>query len=165
MDLDGILELEQQYYEEGYEEGRRENLKHNLLEGKQYGLQVGFQRFHLLGMIYGICDILIGKIDDSSLQKNAKLIKQLIDNIHMDNSQENVAVYERSIFKIRNKFRLVLMCLQKTLLQGSTQERLTLENVETLSKKVAGEIQGYVEERDNALSHTEVMVQDQTTDW
>ncbi|CDO92774.1 unnamed protein product [Kluyveromyces dobzhanskii CBS 2104] len=164
MDFDELLNLEQQFYQEGYEEGRNVNLRQNLFEGKQYGLQVGFQRFQLLGIIYGICDTLIQRFDDTGLHKNAKLIKKLIEDIEMNNNQESVAVYERSIFKIRNKFRLVLMSLQKNMSNSdSTLDRLTLEKVENLSREIAGEIQGYVE--DNSASQSEITPQDWNTDW
>lgn len=164
MDFDELLNLEQEFYQEGYEEGRNENLKHNLLEGKQYGLQVGFQRFQLLGIIYGISDVLIQKFDDAALQKNAKVIKDLIEEIQMDNNQENVAIYEKSIFKIRNKFRLVLMSLHKNISSvDSSSDRLTLEKIESLSREIAGKLHGYTE--DDSGSHNETMTQDQTTDW
>lgn len=36
MDFDGLLTLEEQYYQDGYREGQNENLKQNFLEGKQF---------------------------------------------------------------------------------------------------------------------------------
>lgn len=164
IEFDEVLNLEHKFYQEGYEEGRNENLRKNLLEGKQYGLQVGFQRFQLLGTIYGVCTILEEKIDDNALQKNIKTIKSLIEDIKLDNKQQNVTVYERSIFKIRNKFRLVLMIMQKHLnKEFPTNERITLEKIETLSKEISGELNGYVE--NDVDDSSNIIVQDQSTNW
>ena len=100
IEFDEVLNLEHKFYQEGYEEGRNENLRKNLLEGKQYGLQVGFQRFQLLGTIYGVCTILEEKIDDNALQKNIKTIKSLIEDIKLDNkpvSYTHLDVYKRQV--------------------------------------------------------------------
>lgn len=37
MDFDNLLNLEEQYYQEGFLEGQNENIKQSFLEGKQYG--------------------------------------------------------------------------------------------------------------------------------
>lgn len=163
MDFDELLNLEEDFYREGYEEGRKENSSRNFLEGKQYGLQIGYQRFHLLGIIYGICQTLSRKCNDPPLEKTIGIVNQMIQDLNMDNKEETVQIYENRMFKIRNKFRLISMNLQKQKNIASYDDdyKITLQTVESLAKELAGEVQGYLEENDN----TAVNVRDQSNDW
>lgn len=80
MDFDGLLTLEEQYYQDGYREGQNENLKQNFLEGKQFGLQVGFQRFIILGQMKGLCDVLDSyNFQNPMLEKNIHTVRTLIN--------------------------------------------------------------------------------------
>lgn len=163
MDFDEVLNLEEQFYQEGYQEGREANLRDNYLEGKQYGLQVGFQRYALLGQIRGICEVLESRTTDAALQKNVDAVKRIIDSVPTDNDDTNVAAYERSMVRLRNKFRLVLTLLRKQSQDArrSKTDALTFEKVEQVSRIVAGELQGYVEDADTGASDLAVRTQAQ----
>ncbi|CEP64364.1 ribosome biosynthesis protein LTO1 LALA0_S11e02410g [Lachancea lanzarotensis] len=148
--FDYVLNLEEQFYQEGYQEGRHENLAHNLIEGKQYGLQVGFQRFILIGLVQGCCSVLKTLELNASIDKNIDLIVGLISEIPGDNEDVSVLTYERNLVKLKNKFRVLLMALSKHWkhLAPDSGDRLTFEAVEKMSKIVAGELNAFAEETD-----------------
>ncbi|SCU99274.1 LAME_0G02520g1_1 [Lachancea meyersii CBS 8951] len=162
MDFGDVLNLEDQYYQDGFQEGRKENLTHNLIEGKQYGLQVGFQRFLLVGLIQGCCKMIKTLNVSTSVDKNIDIIIELIDEIPHGNEDASVQIYERNLVKLKNKFRLLLMALSKhwkNLSPGSTN-KLAFETVENVSKVVAGELNAYVED-----AGLDVSSQPQTDMW
>lgn len=148
MDTDYLLNLEQQYYQEGYEKGANEKAKENYVEGKQFGLQVGFQRFLILGQIQGIIEVLKGSLEDkSTVSRNVENIDSLLAAIEMSNDDDAVAGYESKILKVRNKLRNVLLSLQRR--SGrSTETSLTLEDVEEVCTKIAGQLKAYVEDEE-----------------
>lgn len=160
--FDDVLNLEEQFYQEGYEEGRSENLAHNLIEGKQYGLQVGFQRFILVGLIQGYCNLLKTLTLNTSIDKNIDVILGLISEIPFGNEDVSVQTYDRNLVKLKNKFRVLLMALSKHWkhLGPEARNKMTFEAVEKMSKIVAGELNAYVEE-----TGTEVSPQPQADMW
>ena len=162
MDFDEVLNLEEQFYQEGFEEGRLANLAHNYLEGKQYGLQIGFQRFILIGLIEGFCNVIRAEQVSPSIEKLVSSIPELVDEIGLGNDELSVQVYERNIVKLKNKFRLLLLALNKQLKSRSTESpgKLSFEMVEKMAKTVAGELNSFVE--DNEAS---VTTQTQTEMW
>ncbi|AET37358.1 ribosome biosynthesis protein LTO1 Ecym_1103 [Eremothecium cymbalariae DBVPG len=162
MDLDSLLNLEDQFYQEGYEEARREKLSHDLLEGRQYGLQVGFQRFAPLGQIRGICGLLLSIIDDSNIKTRIEAIVILINQIPMDNMDSSVAQYEKLMPKIRNKFRLVLMAMQKHVKQQEMNfTKLTFDDIELLIRNITGDLRAEAIHSDvNSVS-----IQDKSESW
>lgn len=162
MALEDLLSLEDEFYREGYEEGLRENTKHNYTEGKQYGLQVGFQRYLLLGQIEGLLDVIeTWNIDAHIFSKNIETIRMLLAGLKMDNDDANVAQYEASFIKIKNKLRTILLLLQKQLKQSS-KDTMTFEAVENISMTIAGELKGYIKEEE---TNDGLIVQDQAQDW
>ncbi|KAK3681455.1 hypothetical protein B0T22DRAFT_485538 [Podospora appendiculata] len=48
-----ILNLEDQFYEEGYKQGQEDGVKAGRSEGRQLGLEQGFQKFVESGRLYG----------------------------------------------------------------------------------------------------------------
>ena len=168
---DELLALEEQFYEEGFKEGQNASLLNSFLEGKQFGLQVGFQRFVLIYQILGICDVINSlNLQNDSLNKNISIIKNLIDGILMNNDEENVENLDKTLIKLKNKFRTVLLSFQRLIKNNRNinknnkqfSNNLTFDNVEDLSRMIAGKIQGFVEDEDV----TEAKVkQDQLHEW
>ncbi|QLQ78767.1 hypothetical protein HG537_0B01160 [Torulaspora globosa] len=161
MDTDYLLNLEQQFYQEGYEQGLSEKAKENYIEGKQFGLQVGFQRFVILGQIQGIVEVLKSSlVDGSSILKNVESIERLLADIQMSNDDDAVAEYESVIVKVRNKLRNVLLSLHRQC--GRAGDPLTLESIEEASTRVAGQLKAYVEEENE---EDVVNGQDHAMEW
>ncbi|EDO19084.1 hypothetical protein Kpol_2000p51 [Vanderwaltozyma polyspora DSM 70294] len=161
-DMDELLNLEEQFYQEGYQEGQNENLKHNFIEGKQYGLQTGFQRFLLVGQIKGICKVLERSCqENNSLLKNINQVQELISTIKLDNSPKNVEQYESTMVKVKNKFRIILLSSQRQF-KNSSQNALIFEKVENICKLLGGEIRGFVADSSGS---SEVTTSDQMQDW
>ncbi|WBF15232.1 hypothetical protein N7582_004726 [Saccharomyces uvarum] len=162
MDFDGLLTLEEQYYQDGYREGQNENLKQNFLEGKQFGLQVGFQRFIILGQMKGLCDVLDSyNFQNPMLEKNIHTVRTLINGLKMNNDDENVVGFEKTLVKLKNKFRTILIALQR-LIKDEKKKSLTFEMFEDVSRAIAGEIKGFVEDDESTKKKS---TQDQAQSW
>ncbi|KAL3233898.1 hypothetical protein RNJ44_03938 [Nakaseomyces bracarensis] len=162
MDVDELLFLEEQYYAEGFQEGRNENLKNNLLEGKEFGLQVGFQRFVLLGQMLGLCDVLESMgLQNKSIAKNIATVRELISTVQFNNEEENVEGLEKTLVKLKNKYRLILLAFQR---EYKTKDRkpLNFDVFEDLARAITGEIKGYVEDEDVTEQKN---TQDQAQAW
>ncbi|GCF00936.1 hypothetical protein ZYGM_000910 [Zygosaccharomyces mellis] len=160
--LDKLLDLEEEFYSEGFKQGSIENVKHNYIEGKQYGLQVGFQRYLLLGQIKGLLDVLEVLDGDKRLfVQKIETVRSLLSGLKMDNEATSVADYENRVTRIKNKFRTILLLLQKQL-KSSPEDTLSLAAVERVSLSIAREIKAYVEgeSRDSTES-----LQDQVQNW
>lgn len=160
MDTDYLLNLEEQYYQEGYEEGAQEKAQHNFNEGKQYGLQVGFQRFLLLGQIKGLIEVIeaCGPLG-TSLSKNIAIVRGLLADLKLDNGDASVAEYDERLVKIRNKLRTILLLLQRQK-DSVGKDSLTLEDVARVSMVMAGHLNAFVEKEGSQGD-----IQDQTQDW
>lgn len=162
MDFDNLLNLEEQYYQEGFREGQNENITQNFLEGKQYGLQVGFQRFILLGQMEGLCNVIESYgLQNPVLVKNIQTIRTLMKDVKMNNDDESVVEYEKVLVKLKNKFRTVLITLQR-LVKNEKKKGLTFEIFEDVSRTIAGEIKGFVEDENTAERKN---TQDQAQSW
>lgn len=164
---DRLLELEEQYYKEGFREGQNESLHDSFLEGKQFGLQVGFQRFVLINQIIGICDIIDSlNLQNDLLNKNISVIRHLVNSIQMNNDEENVENLDKTLVKLKNKFRTVLLSFQRlrkdTPNNRQMSNHLTFNSVEDLSSVIAGKIKGFVE--DEEVTEAKVK-QDQLHEW
>ena len=161
-EFDELLNLEEKFYNEGYDEGHNENLKNNFLEGKQFGLQVGFQRFVLLGQMVGICDVLDSlDLKSNALSKNVQSVRSLINDVGMTNDDENVEELEKTMIKLKNKFRTIMITFQR-IMKKDKREPFTFEVIEEISRMIAGEVQGFVEDEDVTDAKT---TQDQAQAW
>lgn len=160
MEIDSLLCLEEEFYEEGYKEGQAANLKKNYIEGKQFGLQVGFQKFCFVGMILGVCDTLrFEKLSDSS-RAQCVVLKSMINSLQLDNSESNVLEFDKQWPKIANKFRSLIMSLNRTTFK--LENKLEYNKLEQMCKLIAGEMKAYVEDRDVGEAK---MTQDASLEW
>lgn len=140
FDIDGnidlLLHLEQDYYEEGYREGQEESTRLQLMEGKEYGYQTGFQRFLVVGYIKGLVEYWESHIDSygssKAMSSHITQVKNAIDQIPKGNNESDVALYETSINKIRNKVRVI---------GTMTKELAKISQLDELIKEVGGTLQ------------------------
>ncbi|KAK4448264.1 hypothetical protein QBC34DRAFT_407849 [Podospora aff. communis PSN243] len=51
--FEDILNLEEQFYQEGYQQGEEDGARAGLVEGRGLGLEKGFQKFFESGKLYG----------------------------------------------------------------------------------------------------------------
>lgn len=129
--LDGVLDLEEQYYENGFTEGQENSVRENHLEGKAYGLQTGFQRFLVVGYIQGLIEVW-DKDKSKAVQNHLNQLKELVNDIPNTNGDKEVEQYEQAISKARNKVR-VLGTITKT-----SEKVARLDNI---LKEVGGQLQ------------------------
>lgn len=134
--MDQLLNLEEQYYHEGYKEGQEESTRLQYIEGKEFGYQTGFQRFLVVGYIKGLIEYWESHIEDyassKSIVNHISLIKPVISTIPLSNNDSDVAIYEKSITKIRNKVRLI-----GTL----SKELFKVNQLDDIIKQVGGSLQ------------------------
>lgn len=107
LTLDGALDLEENYYNEGFSEGHERSAKEQYLEGKAYGLQTGFQRFLIVGYIRGLLEEWNKLPADNKISSHLSQLKDLIEDIPLSNGDEEVAQYEKVVSKARNKIRVI----------------------------------------------------------
>ncbi|GMG39896.1 unnamed protein product [Ambrosiozyma monospora] len=108
FDLNKLINLEDQYYEEGYKEGQLEGIRKQFQEGKELGIQTGFQRFIIIGQLRmlvklsqkqvtqwlseGKTHTAVGKRDLKKLQLQFERIGELIETLFDCCSCESVAL-------------------------------------------------------------------------
>lgn len=51
--FDGVLNLEEQFYQEGYKQGLEDGIKAGRIEGRSFGLEKGFEKFLESGRLHG----------------------------------------------------------------------------------------------------------------
>lgn len=51
--FEDVLNLEEQFYQEGYKQGQDDGVRAGLIEGRSLGLEKGFQKFFESGRLYG----------------------------------------------------------------------------------------------------------------
>lgn len=138
IDTDDVLNIEEQYYEEGYEEGQRQSTFQQYREGKEFGYQTGFQRFLIVGYIKGLCQYWqenITHYDKSaikSITNHVDQVNSMINELKMTNGDSEVALFDKTVVKLRNKLRL---------LGSLTKENWKVNQVDQLIKEIGGQPQ------------------------
>lgn len=119
MDLDDLLSLEEQYYQDGYEYGKSEILKETYISGKMLGIQTGYQKLVQLGMVFAYLETLLEnsekKCDDLTEEKcngnkNAKKVKgklnkedfKVIETEALNNEEDSIEKLEKLTKKCKN---------------------------------------------------------------
>lgn len=154
LDFDDVLNIEEEYYQNGFNDALLKGSDHSKRDGKVFGIQTGFQRFILLGALKNMNEIILQnninntninnntQINDLKLEKllvSLKSIHQLILNFYNDsnliqtsNSIQDVNLFETNIKTIRSKLRTIYLQL------GYKKLYTQMENI---CKILSGEIQ------------------------
>lgn len=107
--IESVLNLEEQYYQEGFTEGQHEATQHQYIEGKELGYQTGFQRFLIIGYMKETASIWRSQDGDNiqpTMDAQISQLEQLLD-VPKTNGDSEVAVYEKQLAKARNKLRVI----------------------------------------------------------
>lgn len=129
FDLDYVLNLEDQFYEESFKEALKKGENHSNRDGKQFGIQTGFQRFILIGALNKVNILIEQTLDQSNELSNSKNktklntkkiikslneIQKLINQFYSSDSDKlvktsniptDVDLYEKNIKLIRSKIK------------------------------------------------------------
>lgn len=138
IDTDDILNIEEQYYDEGYREGQNQSTSEQYKEGKEFGYQTGFQRFLIVGYVKGLYQYWQKNIEQydkaarKSIQLHLALVNSLINDLKLTNGDAEVAAFEKTVVKIRNKLRV---------LASLTKESWKINQVDNLMKEIGGQPQ------------------------
>ncbi|CAK7894099.1 protein Lto1p [[Candida] anglica] len=139
FDLDSVLNLEEEFYNEGFKEGQEFSTHQQYVEGKEYGYQTGFQRLLVIGYIQGLIIFWrknISKYTTTTSQKtldsHLDQLENSVKNIPLTNGDKEVAEYEKIVAKARNKLRVVAtLCKENEKIKG----------LDDLIKTVGGQLQ------------------------
>ena len=63
--FDSLLDLEDQYYQEGYALGVKDGTQAGLLEGRLFGLEKGFEKYAAMGILHGRSTLWAGMLPQS----------------------------------------------------------------------------------------------------
>lgn len=131
LSLDGVLDIEDEFYASGYKDGQEQSAKEQFLEGKVFGLQTGFQRFLVVGYIQGLIQQW-KQLDKPEISQHLEQLQQLVASIPTTNGDKEVEIYEKAVLKARNKVRVVA-----TITKMSDK----VLNLDNLIKEVGGTLQ------------------------
>lgn len=125
LNLDGALDIEDEFYAKGYRDGQEQSAREQFVEGKIFGLQTGFQRFLVVGYLQG----LVGewkKLENASVASHLAQLEKLVSDIPTSNGDHEVELYEKAVLKARNKARVVAT-ITKTSEKIAALDRLVKE--------------------------------------
>ena len=69
--FDSILDLEDQYYQEGYDLGVKDGTQAGLLEGRLFGLEKGFEKYVAMGTLHGRSVLWAGMLPQFRREKSS----------------------------------------------------------------------------------------------
>lgn len=93
MDVDELLSVEQQFYQQGYEEGKAEALEETKQAGTLLGIQTGYQRLVIMGMAEAYLKYAENTRGKLELPELAELVS---------NEDESIDKLEKATKKVRN---------------------------------------------------------------
>lgn len=131
LTLDGVLDLEESFYEKGFHEGHEHSSKEQFFEGKIYGLQTGFQRFIVVGYLQGLLEEW-SENETPLLKTHLEQLRKFLSDISASNDDQAVAQYEKSLTSARNKARVIA---------AVTKTTDKISRLDGLIKDVAGNLQ------------------------
>lgn len=134
--FDGVLDLEEKFYQEGYDTGFSDGEHAGLVEGKVFGIEKGYEKALELGKLHGRAVIwqqrlrtmlpldrahhedataLLARFRAASLPDNTRLLRNVEglltlsdnSNIIVSNSDEAVADFDDRLAKARMKAKVI----------------------------------------------------------
>ena len=67
--FEDILNLEEQFYQDGYKEGAADGAKAGRIEGRSFGLEKGFEKFRESGLLYGKAIVWANRLPEKNKSK------------------------------------------------------------------------------------------------
>ena len=123
QNLDGLLDLEENYYNEGYRLGLADGARAGRSEGRIFGMQKGFEKYVELGHLSGNAAVWEARLasDTSSkslvpelpsnarLEKNLKTFSSLVDPQTLDtqNTEEAVSHFDERLKSALTKAKII----------------------------------------------------------
>lgn len=105
MDFDDVLNLEEQFYQQGIAEGKRDVSRQQYNEGKQYGYQTSFQRFVILGYYQGIVESIVQRDTTKKLEPVCLDISHALERLPKSNTDADIESFGKTCKSLGNKMR------------------------------------------------------------
>ena len=67
--FEDLLNLEEQFYQDGYKEGAADGAKAGRIEGRSFGLEKGFEKFRESGLLYGKAIVWANRLPEKTKSK------------------------------------------------------------------------------------------------
>jgi Essential protein Yae1, N terminal len=81
--FEDVLNLEEQFYNEGYQQGLADGIKAGRIEGRSVGMGQGFDKFFESGMLHGKALVWAGRLQKSSVDSNS-------GNVGLNNQKDEI---------------------------------------------------------------------------
>lgn len=104
--FDSVLNLEDDYYEEGYAKGVQDGSQAGRIEGRQFGLEKGFEKYLAMGQLNGKACVWAARLPPQELSANPKI------NAVDEGSEGNQSIEKQSKFegmKVIQNVRLIAL--------------------------------------------------------
>ncbi len=129
--FDGLLDLEEQFYNEGYALGEAEGSKAGRIEGRVFGLEKGFEKFMEAGRLHGRSIVWAGRMpqpaanetieaaaepcslppvaNNPRLEKHIRVLHALSEPVSFstDNSEEAVSDFDDRLKRAQAKLKII----------------------------------------------------------
>lgn len=134
--FDEILNLENEFYDQGYKEGLEDGIKAGRTEGRIFGLEKGYEKFFAAGRLYSRAVVWANRLAEpaelaagqeastaqpqtvqrlpalprsAKLAKNVKAVYELLepDTLPTENADESVADFDYRLKRAQTKARLI----------------------------------------------------------
>ncbi|KAH8821119.1 hypothetical protein F5884DRAFT_75058 [Xylogone sp. PMI_703] len=151
--FDEVLDLEEQFYNDGYQQGLADGVKAGRIEGRTFGLEKGFEKYLESGRLHGKSLVWVNRISKSEEEKNedgtiqktsvlppipetqrlAKHVKVLYalaesDSLSTENTEEAVSDFDDRLKRAQAKVKIIERMIGETKPGSHAQERLTSSN-------------------------------------
>lgn len=150
--FDSLLNLEEQYYDEGYAQGTTDGHQAGLIEGRIFGLERGFEKFLEIGKLQGrtavwnsrIADPKYSNTSSQSLQitnpraqKTVQQLRLILTNVPYKNDDDAVDEVEETLKKARVKARMVERMIGEKSEEEERKKDGGEESIEDMGKTAA----------------------------
>ena len=102
--LESLLDLEEEFYQEGYDLGAADGAQAGYTEGSVFAVEKGFEKFLELGRLYGKALVWSQRLADSQLSGKAESDGQNNGALESDHKQEELSLLDPAICKEMSSF-------------------------------------------------------------
>lgn len=126
--FDSLLNLEEDFYNEGYQLGVADGARAGYLEGRAFGIEKGFEKFRAMARIYGRASVWASRMahtptrgdtdvestlsplpNNPRLEKHIQTLLALVDpsSLSMENEEDAVSQFDDRLNRAKAKVKLI----------------------------------------------------------
>jgi len=162
--LDDLLNLEEQYYEEGYQQGYADGLRQSKLEAKLFGIEKGFEKFLIMGKLQARAQIWHARLlaptesnnssghnegrtlpplqNSARIEKHLALLLALVDpaTLSLANTDDAVANFDDRLKRAQAKEKIIEKVIGEDAVHGTATAKDSASatgDMESFARKLA----------------------------